>query len=280
VRSTHDDEPADPVGVGGLRRLRLDLSYDGTGFSGWARQPGRRTVEDVVAYALAQVARLPGPPPLVVAGRTDAGVHATGQVVHVDLPAAISPGRLLPRLRGVLPSDVVVRDLTLAPHGFDARFSAVARHYRYRVSDAPPNPLRRHDTLAWRRPLDPDRMHEAAQGLLGEHDFAAYCRPRAGATTIRTLRALSVDRDDVVVIAAEADAFCHNQVRAMVGALLAVGDGRRPVDWPRQVLRAGVRDSAVTVAPPQGLTLVRVDYPPDDQLAERAVTARVRRTVR
>ena len=285
MTAPYDDEPADPDGVGGLsvggtRRLRLDISYDGTGFSGWARQPGRRTVEEVVAHALAQVARLPEPPPLVVAGRTDAGVHATGQVAHVDVPAATDPARLLPRLRGVLPADVVVRDLALAPEGFDARFSAVGRHYRYRVSDGPPNPLRRHDTVAWSRPLDPERMHAAAQGLVGEHDFAAYCRPRAGATTIRTLRALGVAREDVVVIAAEADAFCHNQVRAMVGALLAVGDGRRAIDWPAQVLRAGVRDSAVNVAPPQGLTLVRVDYPPDDLLAERAGTARARRTAR
>jgi tRNA pseudouridine38-40 synthase len=270
-------KPADPAGDGGFRRIRLDLAYDGTNFSGWARQPGRRTVEDVLAAALTQVARLDDPPSLVVAGRTDAGVHATGQVAHVDLPCEVDTGRLAPRLRGVLPVDVTVRAVTPAPPGFDARFSALGRAYRYRVTDSVPDPLRRHDTLGWRRPLSPEAMNEAAQQLVGEHDFAAYCRPRPGATTVRTLRRLSVARDDVVTVVAEADAFCHNQVRAMVGALLAVGDGRRPLTWPADVLRAGVRDSGVTVAPPLGLTLVRVDYPPDDELAARATAARARR---
>jgi tRNA pseudouridine38-40 synthase len=123
-------------------------------------------------------------------------------------------------------------------------------------------------------------MTVAGAGLVGENDFAAYCRRREGATTIRTLRRLEAVRaaDGVVVVAAEADAFCHNQVRAMVGALLAVGDGRRPVDWPAQVLTAGVRDSAVTVAPAHGLTLVEVDFPADDELAGRAVATRARRT--
>jgi tRNA pseudouridine38-40 synthase len=271
--------PAIPDREGGLRRIRLDLGYDGTAFSGWARQPGRRTVEEVLAQALARVTRLPDPAALVVAGRTDAGVHATGQVAHTDLPVQVEVARLAARLGGVLPADVVVRAVTLAPAGFHARFSALGRAYRYRVTDAAPDPLRRHDTLAWRRPLDSDGMHEAAQRLLGEHDFAAYCRPRPGGTTIRTLRALSVTREDVVTVVAEADAFCHNQVRAMVGALLAVGDGRRPVHWPGQVLLAGVRDSGVTVAPPHGLTLTRVDYPPEDQLAARAAQARNRRVV-
>ena len=279
------DEPVVPVGGGGPSfsgtiRVRIDLAYDGTEFSGWARQPGRRTVEQVLADALARVCRLPAPPALVVAGRTDAGVHAAGQVVHADLPVAVGVDRLAARLTGVLPDDVTVRSVSVAPPGFDARFSATGRAYRYRITDGVPDPLRRHDTLAWHRPLDAVLMHEAAQGLLGEHDFAAYCRRREGATTIRTLRRLSVTRDEgVVVIAAEADAFCHNQVRSMVGALLAVGDGRRTPDWPARILRGGVRDSGVTVAPPHGLTLVRVDYPEKDQLAARAAAARARRTV-
>jgi tRNA pseudouridine38-40 synthase len=259
-------------------RLRLDLAYDGTDFSGWARQPGRRTVEAVVADALATVLRLDGPPQLTVAGRTDAGVHATGQVAHVDVSADTDVGVLPRRLAGVLPRDVVVRGVTVVPDDFDARFAALARHYRYRVADGVPDPLRRHDTLSWGRPLDVAAMQSAAPGLLGEHDFAAYCRPRAGATTVRTLQQLDVTRDgEVVTIAATADAFCHNQVRAMVGALLAVGDGRRPAEWPRQVLLAGVRDSAVTVAPPHGLTLVAVDYPSNDELAARVAVARTRR---
>jgi tRNA pseudouridine38-40 synthase len=257
--------------------LRLDLAYDGTEFSGWARQPGRRTVEDTVASALATVLRLPDPPALTVAGRTDAGVHATGQVAHVDLPSATEASELSRRLSGVLPADVAVRAVTIAPPAFDARFSASGRTYSYRVTDLPPDPLRRRDTAASSRPLDVDAMNLAAARLLGEHDFAAYCRPRAGGTTIRTLRRLEVARTDVVVITASADAFCRNQVRAMVGALLAVGEGRRPVGWPADVLRAGIRDSAVGVAPAHGLTLVRVDYPPDEQLAARAESARARR---
>jgi len=262
-------------------RLRLDLSYDGTEFSGWARQPGCRTVEATVTEALSTALRLPAPPQLVVAGRTDAGVHASGQVAHADIEADIDDGAvagLARRLAGLLPPDVVVRSVSVAPEGFDARFSALARRYRYRITDGPPDPVRRHDTLAWHRALDADAMNAAGAGLVGEHDFAAFCRPREGATTVRTLRRLDVVRAGALVeVAAVADAFCHNQVRAMVGALLAVGDGRRQVEWPRQVLLAGVRDSAVTVAPPHGLTLVEVDYPQADQLAERARVSRARR---
>ena len=274
------DESASPTGDGGLVRFRLDLAYDGTEFSGWAAQPGRRTVEQTLAEALAIVLRLPTAPALTVAGRTDAGVHATGQVAHVDLGADTDPGQLTRRLAGVLPADIAVRSVAAAAAGFDARFSATGRRYRYRISDRAFDPLRRRDTVAWNRPLDPAAMTAAASGLIGERDFAAYCRPREGATTIRTLRRLDAarDSDGVVVVAAEADAFCHNQVRSMVGALLTVGDGRRPVDWPAQVLAAGVRDSAVTVAPARGLTLVGVDYPADEELAARAVTARARRT--
>jgi tRNA pseudouridine38-40 synthase len=180
-------------------------------------------------------------------------------------------------LTAVLPADVVVRRVSRVPRAFDARFSALGRRYLYRITDAAPDPLRRHDTLAWRRPLDVAAMHAAAQGLLGHHDFAAFCRRRPGATTVRTLHRLDVTRADVVEVVAAADAFCHNQVRAMVGALLAVGDGRRQPPWPEQVLAAGVRDSAVTVAPPHGLTLVGVDYPPDHELAARAAETRRRR---
>ena len=276
----YDDRPASPSGDGGPVRFRLDIGYDGTDFSGWAAQPGKRTVEATIAAALATVLRLAETPSLTVAGRTDAGVHATGQVAHVDLEVATEPDQIARRLAGVLPADIVVRSVSVAPPGFDARFSATGRRYRYRVSDGTINPLRRHDTLAWHRPLDEAAMTVAAAGLVGEYDFAAYCRRREGATTIRTLRRLDASRDGdgVVLIAAEADAFCHNQVRAMVGALLAVGDGRREVGWPAQVLAAGVRDSAVTVAAPHGLNLVRVDYPPDAELAARALTARSRRT--
>lgn len=262
-------------------RLRLDLAYDGTGFSGWASQPGRRTVQQTVEESLATVLRQAERPTLTVAGRTDAGVHARGQVAHVDLPPAALPdiATLARRLRGVLPDDVVLIRLSVAAPGFDARFSARARHYEYRVADTVRDPLRRTDTVAWDRPLDEAAMDLAARSLVGEHDFAAYCRPREGATTIRHLHRLAVVRDDaaVVTITAEADAFCHHQVRSMVGALLAVGEGRRPSEWPGQVLAGRVRDSAVTVAPAHGLTLVAIDYPPEGELASRAREARRRR---
>jgi tRNA pseudouridine38-40 synthase len=273
-------------GGGGLLRVRLDVAYDGTDFSGWAEQPGRRTVQGVLEQALATVLRIE-PPQLTVAGRTDAGVHASGQVCHFDVDAhvweAVPGDSMIRRLAGVLPPDVRVRTARIAPSGFDARFSAIWRRYVYRVVDNAygPDPLRRSVVLWYPRPLDVSAMNTAAAGLLGTHDFAAFCRAREGATTIRTLRTLTWERvnEDLAVATIDADAFCHNQVRSMVGALLAVGDGRRPADWPARVLAAGVRDSAVTVVPPHGLTLEAVGYPRDDQLASRAELARRTRTL-
>ncbi len=270
--------PGDDAAVG---RLRLDLGYDGGGFSGWARQPGRRTVQQVAEEALGHLLRLPGPVSLTVAGRTDAGVHARGQVAHADVPAAawaaVAPVALR-RLRGLLPPDVRISRAELAPPGFDARFSALCRRYSYRVCDAPagPDPLRRHDTLAYRRPLDVAAMNEAAARLLGEHDFAAFCRRREGASTIRELLDLSWARAEPGVLAGRvvADAFCHSMVRALTGALLKVGDGTRPPGWPAEVLRAGVRDPSVPVVPPHGLCLEEVCYPEAGQLAERARATR------
>jgi tRNA pseudouridine38-40 synthase len=269
-----------------LIRLRLDICYDGSGFAGWARQPGRRTVQGIVEEALGRLLRLDPPPALTVAGRTDAGVHARGQVAHVAVPAAeyeALGGSLVRRLAGVLPPDVRVRRVTPAPPGFDARFSALARRYVYRVCDDPAGvePVRRHEVVWHPRPLDLGRMNAAAARLVGEHDFAAYCRRREGATTIRRLLRYEWARepgDDRVAAAnVEADAFCHSMVRALVGAALAGGDGHRDVDWPARVLAAGVRDSAVHVAPAFGLSLEEVSYPGDDQLAARArETRRVR----
>jgi tRNA pseudouridine38-40 synthase len=265
-------------------RLRLDLGYDGSGFSGWAAQPGRRTVQDTLAGALGRVLRLPGPPLLTVAGRTDAGVHARGQVAHADVPAdawaRFAGSRATPaaRLASVLPPDVRVHAAGPAPDGFDARFSALWRRYSYRVCDDPAraDPLRRHDTLWSSRPLDLAAMNEASQAFPGEHDFAAFCRRRPGATTIRTLRALSWRRadDGTAVATVTADAFCHNMVRALVGALLAVGEGRRPPGWPAQVLTAAVRDPAVRVVAPHGLCLEEVGYPGPGELAARAAQTR------
>jgi tRNA pseudouridine38-40 synthase len=188
--------------------------------------------------------------------------------------------KLVRRLRGVLPDDIAVRAVTEAHPDFDARFGALARHYVYRLTDADggPSPLRRADTVGWHRFLDDGAMAAAAALLLGEHDFAAFCRRREGATTIRTLLALDVARDgDLVTVSASADAFCHSMVRSLVGALLAVGEGRRPPEWPAGLLSRTLRADDVTVAPAAGLTLVRVDYPPDDMLAARGQVTRARR---
>ena len=220
---------------------------------------------------------------LTVAGRTDAGVHATGQVAHLDLPADVwqqHEPKLLRRLRGVLPADIAVTAAQIAPEGFDARFAALGRHYAYRLTDAVagPPPLRRLDTAAWPRRLDVPAMRVAAALLLGQHDFAAFCRRREGATTIRVLQDLDVQRGgDLVTVSASADAFCHSMVRSLVGALLAVGEGRRPPEWPAALLALTSRADEVPVAPAGGLTLLAVDYPPDDQLAARAQVTRARR---
>lgn len=271
------------------------MSYDGTDFSGWARQPGLRTVQGLLEDALAK--QPPGesvPRSVVVAGRTDAGVHASGQVVHVDvvpLRAAVDRlpvdeqgipdlTRMCHRWNRYLPGDVRVLSARVAPAGFDARFSAVRRHYRYRVSDAPwgVDPLLRRDTLAWGRALSVEALNEASAALLGLRDFAAFCKQREGSTTIRELQRFSWRRLDAHLVEAQvsADAFCHSMVRSLVGALLMVGDGRRPTDWPISVLRSRIRDSAV--APPHGLTLTAVDYPPDENLATRAEQTRALRT--
>jgi tRNA pseudouridine38-40 synthase len=218
------------------------------------------------------------------AGRTDAGVHARDQVVHTDVSSGAYEDQaavLAHRLAGVLPGDVGLRSLDPAPAGFDARFSPLWRRYAYRVSDAPygVDPLRRHDVLHHRRPLDVRAMTEAASPLLGEHDFAAFCRRRLGSTTVRTLRELKWERDPdgLVVATVRADAFCHNMVRALVGAVLAVGDGRRPAQWPAEVLAGRERVPDVQVVAAHGLTLEEVRYPADDQLAAQAEAARRRR---
>lgn len=282
-----------------VTRIRLDLSYDGTDFSGWARQPGLRTVQGVLEDAIATVLRtdrlgLPAPR-LVVAGRTDTGVHARGQVAHVDLDeeawtAVVGRSDLAPaealvrRLAGVLPRDVVVHRAAVAPDGFDARFSALERTYVYRVSDDPAtrDPLRRSHVTWHSRPLDVDAMSSAVVPLAGLHDFAAFCKPREGATTIRTLGAFTWQRDDggLVVATVVADAFCHHMVRALVGASLAVGEGRRDPTWLAELLVAERGAMTEALAPPHGLTLEAVAYPPAAELAARATQTRARRESR
>ena len=275
-----------------LRRLRLDLAYDGSAYHGWARQDGLRTVQGEVEAALDTVLRTSGTS-LTVAGRTDTGVHARGQVAHVDVDvealgraAGRSEGTpedsLLRRLNGVLDPDLRIHRVRAAPEGFDARFGAVWRRYCYRIVDEPAlvDPLSRGHVLAWPRRLDLDRMNAAAALLVGEHDFASFCKKREGATTIRALLELSWARvGGVIEATVRADAFCHNMVRSLVGCMIAVGEGRREPAWAGDVLRARVRDSAVTVVQAHGLTLEEVGYPPDEELAARAERSRVVRTL-
>ena len=283
------------AGGGPATRLRVDLSYDGTAFAGWAVQPGLRTVQGTLETALGTVLRW-AQPRVTVAGRTDAGVHARGQVAHLDLPQVFFdtvPGRpdtpagdaLVRRLAGVLPPDVVVHRVEVAAPGFDARFSALHRRYAYRMADdvTRVDPLRRTHVVRHRLPLDADAMAVAAAGLVGQHDFAAFCRPRPGATTIRTLQVLDVSRPTagpdagLVRVDVQADAFCHTMVRALVGALLAVGEGRQPSTWPADLLAGRRREGGSVVAPAHGLTLEEVVYPPRDALGARAILTRARR---
>ena len=273
-------------------RLRLDLAYDGTDFHGWAAQPGLRTVEGELTAGITRVLRLPEPARVTVAGRTDAGVHALGQVVHVDLdPADLEQARghsdrpplqaLVTRLRGVLPADVVVHRVSEAPPGFDARFAATSRRYRYLIGDDPAtlDPLRRREVVALRTPLDVETMNAATHRLLGLRNFAAFCKKREGASTTRTLLRYDWRRreDGLLEATILADAFCHSMVRALIGALVPVGTGERGVEWPEEVLTQGARDPRVKVMPAHGLCLLEVAYPPAEQLAARAHEARARR---
>lgn len=259
-------------------RLRLDIAYDGTDFSGWARQPGRRTVCGEIEEKLSAIVRTPVL--LTVAGRTDAGVHASGQVAHVDVPSAVlpdDPSRWVRRLARFLPRDVRVTGISVAPEHFDARFSAIRRHYEYRLTTAVygAEPLRARDTVAWPKAVDLDAMQRASQSLLGLHDFAAFCKRREGATTVRELQRYDWTREgDILTAYVSADAFCWSMVRSLVGAALAVGEGRRSVEWMTALLDERERAASVAVAPAHGLSLVRVDYPADEELAARNAATR------
>jgi len=268
-----------------VTRLRLDIGYDGSAFHGWAAQSGLRTVQGELELWLKRF--LGRPTPLTCAGRTDAGVHARGQVAHLDVESDdpdASAAELQRRLARALPDDLAVRRVSLAPDGFDARFAAVWRRYVYRLSDASaPDPLLRGWVLPVQGELDVDAMDAAGAALLGLHDFAAFCKRREGASTIRTLLGCGVRRvpegllSGVVEVEVRADAFCHSMVRSLTGALLRVGQGRQGVDWPASLLGSSGRVGSVPVLPPDGLVLEEVGYPPDDQLAARAIEARARR---
>jgi len=278
-------------------RARLVFAYDGTDFQGWAIQPHLRTVQGVLEAALNRITRSDDIR-VTVAGRTDAGVHARGQVAHVDIPLAAwnrMPGHqpktpeegMFRRLNGVLPPDIRVHTIDRAPEGFDARFGALERRYAYRVGDShlPVDPLTRRYVLALDRALDVDVLNAASGMLTGLRDFAAFCRPREGATTVRTLTELSWRRvtegsdTGLVVATVRADAFCHSMVRALVGALLPVGYGRRDEEWLARIASSIGRSDGIKVAKPHGLTLEEVVYPPDAEVAARAALTRARRAL-
>ncbi|MDO3647265.1 tRNA pseudouridine(38-40) synthase TruA [Nocardia mangyaensis] len=261
-------------------RVRLGISYDGTDFTGWARQPGLRTVQGVLEESLSKVFR--APIVLTVAGRTDAGVHAEGQVAHFDTTAELDPAKLTHRMARFLPRDVRITDVRRAPADFDARFSAMRRHYAYRLTTAAygAEPLRARSVVACKPDVDLDAMRVASRNLLGLHDFAAFCRRREGATTVRELQRFDWEREgDLLTAYVSADAFCWSMVRSLVGAVLAVGEGRRTPEWVASLLTESQRSSAVTVAPAHGLSLIAVDYPADADLSARNAQTREVRTV-
>lgn len=259
-------------------RVRLDLAYDGSGFYGWASQPGLRTVQGEIESALGTILRLDPPPRLTVAGRTDAGVHARGQVAHVDVDG-IAPPVLEYRLRRLLDRDITLHRLTAAPEGFNARFSAIERRYVYRIMDGLTDPLMRGHVVRWTKKLDIDAMNAAAEHLLGLHDFASFCKKREGATTIRTLRELRTRRaeDGTVETTVRADAFCHSMVRSIMGVLVSVAEHRYEPAWAGHTLDKGFRPPDVRVMPAHGLVLEQVVYASEEEMAARAATARRRR---
>jgi tRNA pseudouridine38-40 synthase len=261
----------------GFRRLRIDIAYDGTAFFGWATQPDKRTIQDLVEDAIAQISR--SQVQTIVAGRTDAGVHATGQVIHADLPDALFADGLTYRdlrykLNRILDEDLRVMEISDAPEGFHARFSALRRFYTYKILDNNEviAPLSRYDVAPWYRPLDVDLMNKASALVLGHHDFAAFCKFKEGGTTIRTLEKYKWRRDSEGLLIAEvvADAFCYSMVRNLVGAVVCVADGRKDPSWIQELLANKERVSDSLVFPARGLSLTRVEYPSNDELIDRA----------
>lgn len=284
-------EPVDEL-VDGFTRLRLDFGYDGTDFYGWSKQPELRTIQGEFIKAFSLIfGEAENDFGFRVAGRTDAGVHAVGCVLHCDLNDAQlkrlgrndSMEDIAYKLNGLLPLDIRVNKVSVAPAGFDARFSAINRRYRYRLADqlAEKNPLESRFTLETYGKLDIDAMNQAGQVLLGLHDFASFCKPREGSTTIRELQEITVKRvpNGVIEIEIQADAFCHNMVRSIVGALIGVGQGKADAAKIKELLEKTNREGSFKVVAPHGLQLMAIGYPADDLLAKQAREARNFRTL-
>jgi tRNA pseudouridine38-40 synthase len=274
------NEPLVANAAQGLIRIRGQVSYDGKNFSGWGMQPDRRTIQGELEKALATFFRIDR---VVVqcAGRTDAGVHAIGQVIHFDMPAQseIEMGDLVYRLNAILPEDISISKMEVTAPDFDARFAALSRRYEYLVYQGIRQPLLRDRAHHSYLPLDVPAMHEASQVLVGLHDFSAFCRKRDGATTVRTLMQFdwSIAADGLIKAKLQADAFCYSMVRGLVGAVLAIGEGKYDKDWLENYLAGREREAHVFAAPALGLTLVDVKYPDASEYAKRiAETLQVR----
>jgi tRNA pseudouridine38-40 synthase len=277
--------------VDGFSRYRIDFGYDGTDFAGFAKQPGLRTVQSELVKGLEVIFGKDNKDfAMRVAGRTDAGVHAQHQVVHVDLsPSQIKRiGRnpdVASRVNTALPQDVRLFRFEKAPAGFDARYSAIYRRYRYKIADHASflDPLLVRYVLKLKVDLDLKLMRLAAKEMVGLHDFGAFCKPRAGATTIRNLRYIRITRNrkegNLVEIELKGDAFCHNMVRSLTGALVAVARGRASAQDVKDRLVSANRVGSFKVLGGKGLSLIEVGYPKDSRLAEQAEKARKLRSL-
>ena len=243
----------------GFSRLRVDLTYEGTNFSGWAKQPNERTVQEEVEKALSMITQTKVA--TIVAGRTDAGVHAKHQVIHTDLPAQTDINNLAFRLNQILDADIRVLTAQWAPDNFHARFTAISRTYQYKIIDGGKvtAPLDRHDSTEWFRPLDIKLMNSGSELLLGVHDFFAFCKFREGGSTIKNLLKFNWHRDekDVVICEISADSFRYNMVRNLVGAAVCVGEGRFKPEWMLDTLMNKERIPDSYVFPAKGLTLIQ-----------------------
>ena len=255
----------------GFSRLRIDLTYDGTSFSGWAKQPNLRTIQEEIEKALSTITQ--HQIATVVAGRTDAGVHAKQQVIHADLPEDTIIENLVFRLNQILDKDVRVISTSWAEVNFHARFTPISRTYQYKIIDAGKvtAPLDRYDSAEWFRELDIDLMNAGSKLLLGEHDFFAFCKFREGGSTVKNLMKFDWYRDEngVVIGEVKADSFRYNMVRNLVGAAVCVGEGRFAPEWMLKTLQDKVRISDSYVFPAKGLTLIKVEYPQPDQYLSR-----------
>jgi tRNA pseudouridine38-40 synthase len=259
----------------GFFRAKISLSYDGTNFSGWGRQNDRRTVQGEIESALKTLFR--HDLETVVAGRTDAGVHASDQVIHVDLPIGdfgFDFEDLGYRLNRILTEEIRIKSVERASKDFHARFGALRRRYIYKIQDGLGiiEPVKRLDITPWSRELDVQKMNQAAATLIGEHDFFSFAKFRENSTTIRTLERFDFQRDSEGLIIGQiaADAFCYNMVRSLIGTMVYIGEGRFPISWAREILEKRERPSDSVVFPARGLTFVGVDYPQDSFLANRA----------